>query len=50
MFIIPEYAENILRRLDEYGFESYLAGGCVRDFISGTTPHDYDVTLSLIHI
>lgn len=48
MFIIPEYAENILRRLDEYGFESYLAGGCVRDFISGTTPHDYDVTTNAL--
>ena len=48
MFIIPEYAENILRRLAENGFESYLAGGCVRDFISGTTPHDYDVTTNAL--
>lgn len=44
MFSIPKYIENILKKLNEYGFEAYLAGGCVRDFINGTVPHDYDLT------
>lgn len=34
----------IIKRLREEGYESYLAGGCVRDMLLGETPQDYDIT------
>jgi poly(A) polymerase len=34
----------IIKRLREAGYESYLAGGCVRDMLLGKTPQDYDIT------
>ena len=34
----------IIRRLRDEGYESYLAGGCVRDMLLGKTPQDYDIT------
>lgn len=37
-------AEEIIKRLNEQGYPSYLVGGCVRDIIMGNTPNDYDIT------
>ncbi|HTN71795.1 MAG TPA: CCA tRNA nucleotidyltransferase [Methylomirabilota bacterium] len=34
----------IVKRLREAGYESYLAGGCVRDMLLGKSPQDYDIT------
>jgi poly(A) polymerase len=34
----------IIKRLRDEGYESYLAGGCVRDMLLGQTPQDYDIT------
>src|SRR5262245_37351825 len=34
----------IIKRLRDAGYESYLAGGCVRDMLLGKTPQDYDIT------
>ena len=31
-------------RLEQHGFESYAVGGCVRDSLLGTIPHDWDLT------
>jgi poly(A) polymerase len=39
-----EKAFAIVRRLRAAGYESYLAGGCVRDMLLGKEPQDYDVT------
>ncbi len=40
----PRYAAvAILRKLQEYGHEAYLAGGCVRDALLGLEPKDFDV-------
>jgi putative nucleotidyltransferase with HDIG domain len=36
----------IVKRLREGGHESYLAGGCVRDFLLNKPPQDYDVATS----
>jgi tRNA nucleotidyltransferase/poly(A) polymerase len=36
----------IIKRLRDEGYESYLAGGCVRDMLLGKTPQDYDITTS----
>jgi tRNA nucleotidyltransferase/poly(A) polymerase len=37
------FALEVVRRLREAGFETYWAGGCVRDELLGRTPKDYDV-------
>jgi poly(A) polymerase len=34
----------IIKHLRDAGYESYLAGGCVRDMLLGKTPQDYDIT------
>jgi poly(A) polymerase len=41
-----EFAKNVVRRLQEAGFESYWAGGCVRDQLLGLEPRDHDVATS----
>jgi putative nucleotidyltransferase with HDIG domain len=41
-----EAAIAIIERLRERGHESYLAGGCVRDFLLNKPPQDYDITTS----
>lgn len=40
---IPEYALAILNRLESYGFEAYVVGGCVRDVLLGLPPQDWDI-------
>src|SRR5918999_2895658 len=43
--ISPDHqAIAIVKRLREEGYESYLAGGCVRDMLLRKTPQDYDIT------
>lgn len=39
-------AVQIVRRLQGHGYVAYFAGGCVRDHILGTQPHDYDIATS----
>lgn len=36
-------ASEIVARLRQGGFETYLAGGCVRDMLLGRDPADYDI-------
>jgi poly(A) polymerase len=38
------HALHVVRELRRHGFQSYLAGGCVRDMLLGSEPTDYDVT------
>lgn len=49
---VPEeqrrFAEEVVRRLREAGFEAYWAGGCVRDQLLGRVPKDYDVATSAV--
>lgn len=40
---IPEYALTVLERLERFGYEAYVVGGCVRDCLMGRTPKDWDV-------
>lgn len=44
--ILPSGIEYVLSTLKNNGYEGYIVGGCVRDFLMGKTPHDYDVTTS----
>lgn len=41
-----EFALDVVRQLRQAGFEALWAGGCVRDLLMGTEPHDFDVATS----
>lgn len=41
---LPSNVEYVLSRLKENGYQAYVVGGAVRDFLMGKTPHDYDLT------
>ncbi|OPY90173.1 MAG: CCA-adding enzyme [Syntrophus sp. PtaU1.Bin208] len=41
-----EVAVGIIRRLKETGHEAWFVGGCVRDFLRGAEPGDYDIVTS----
>ena len=45
---IPSQIEYMLRKLTSCGYEAYLVGGCVRDFLLGKEPNDYDITTSAL--
>lgn len=45
---IPGYVKFTLDRLEKCGFSAYLVGGCVRDFIMGIEPHDFDITTNAV--
>ncbi|MBR5088412.1 MAG: HD domain-containing protein [Ruminiclostridium sp.] len=45
-FILPDGVEAVIERLTECGYEAYAVGGCVRNFMLGIEPKDYDVTTS----
>ncbi len=50
--IIPKYIREILNTLDNNGFEAYLVGGSVRDFLAekekNLSPKDWDITTNAI--
>jgi poly(A) polymerase len=43
-----ETALAIVRRLQEAGFSAFWVGGCVRDFLLGRPPGDYDIVTSAL--
>lgn len=45
---IPDYARDIIERLNEHGYEAYVVGGCVRDRLIGREPNDWDITTSAL--
>ncbi len=40
---IPKEVKLVVSQLEKKGFESYIVGGCVRDFLRGVDPGDWDV-------
>jgi len=42
--LIPKEVKSILKKLQDNGYEAYIVGGCVRDFLCGVDPADWDVT------
>ena len=40
---VDERAIQVVRNLQEAGFEAYIVGGAVRDLLLGLTPKDFDV-------
>ena len=41
---IPKEVKNIIGKLEDAGFEAYIVGGCVRDFLLEKDAKDWDVT------
>jgi len=48
MFMLPEEVNIAFDMLTNAGFEAYIVGGCVRDFLMGTDPDDFDITTSAL--
>ncbi len=44
--VMPKAVKNIIRILEDAGFEAYAVGGCVRDSLLGRQPDDWDITTS----
>ncbi|MBE6852438.1 MAG: CCA tRNA nucleotidyltransferase [Ruminococcus sp.] len=45
---IPEQVHTALKMLSDAGFEAHIVGGCVRDYLLGRTPDDYDITTNAL--
>lgn len=43
---LPKTVEFIIDTIYENGYEAFIVGGCVRDFILGISPNDYDIATS----
>ncbi len=41
---IPREVKSVVEKLKKKGFEAYVVGGCVRDFLREKAPKDWDVT------
>lgn len=41
--VLPRAVAQTCRKLSTGGFKAWLAGGCVRDFIMGRKPRDWDI-------
>ncbi len=49
MFHLPEQVNTVLARLEAAGYEAYVVGGAVRDFVRGdNTVKDWDVTTNAL--
>lgn len=46
--ILPEEVQKALEILEAAGYEACLVGGCVRDFLLGKMPHDFDITTNAL--
>ena len=41
---IPKEVKSVIDKLKKAGYEAYIVGGCVRDFLRGVEPKDWDAT------
>ena len=46
IFSCPSYLTPLLRLFSSHGERAYPVGGCVRDTLMGTVPHDWDVAVT----
>lgn len=47
-FDIPEEVKTAFGIFLKNGYEAYLVGGCVRDYITNKVPHDFDMTTNAL--
>ena len=43
---LPEYILEIIQKINDIGYEAYVVGGCVRDYLLDRPIHDYDICTS----
>ena len=43
---LPRDVYNLIKILNSHGKQAFAVGGCVRDFVMGKSPADYDMTTS----
>ena len=43
---MPDEVSLAIQQLNAAGYEAYVVGGCVRDFLRGEEPEDWDITTS----
>ena len=43
---LPGHVRQIIKRLQQEGYDAYAVGGCVRDTLLGRPPQDWDITTS----
>lgn len=48
VFLIPIVVKNILIKLEENGFEAYLVGGFVRDYLLNRNTNDFDIATNAL--
>ena len=44
--VLPDRVRKVISRLEDAGYRADIVGGCVRDFLLGKDPSDYDITTS----
>ncbi len=45
---MPAQAREIIRRLQQNGYQAYAVGGCIRDSLRGKTPQDWDIATNAL--
>ena len=45
---LPDYVKELMAKLSENGFESFVVGGAIRDTLLGITVHDYDLATNAL--
>lgn len=45
---MPFQIKELLERVENAGYKAYLVGGCVRDYVMGMQPHDFDIAVSCV--
>ena len=40
---IPSYVLELIRKLQQYDFQAYMVGGCIRDLLLNIQPKDFDI-------
>lgn len=45
---LPFQIHEVIDRLETAGYSAFVVGGCVRDYLMGITPHDFDITTSAL--
>ena len=48
MFPLSSATQIAIRTLQNAGYEAYIVGGCVRDYLRGTIPQDIDITTNAL--
>ena len=43
---VPKEVKSVIAKLKKKGFEAYIVGGCVRDFLRNVVPEDWDIASS----